>query len=395
MVHCLDVASWQAATPKELRVFYTRRLHKKNSTAEFLTVRSRLKQADMYAYLRARFGAPNGIQNLLRSDSSDNLVHWDFNLKAGDADVYIQGRARDVVIIVYEHMTDEDWKALILAIKADFVRLGREKSQMLKSFEKFVVFQNKFVSLARLCAELHGSITDAPPPIRILPRLTSKKSFRRVKAVMHKIDKRSRKLHGDCLKLQLLTPIMAEAFLNMMILTFCKPEVRNDLSRYEAFVREKIPQKLEQLPANCIGFTRVIDPSNDNYKNFLRVMNARNFNIHGNIDPVREQIETVYFEGKCPIFAASGDHLLKVFDHLEDLYPPQKVVKDYEDVHLFLIELWNMLAPSYGEFFSQVINDPFPGFELRKKGVTKILPSYNAVMSFPDERSDEDLKVTW
>src|SRR5262249_40319143 len=140
----------------------------------------------------------------------------------------------------------------------------------------------------------------------------------------------------------------------MMILIFCKPEVRNDRKRYEAFVREKIPQKLDQLPANCVGFARAVDPSNENYKNFLRVMNTRSFNIPGNIDPVREQIETVYFEGKRPLFAASGDHLIKAFDHLEALHAPQEVVNDYEAVHLFLIDLRNMLAPTYRDFFDQV-----------------------------------------
>ncbi len=128
-----------------------------------LVIRTQLSQVDLYTYLRARFGVPNGFQNFLRKDDSDNLVHWDFNLKAMDADICIMGRMRDIVIIVSESMSDEDWKALILAIKADFGRLGPEKSRMLKSFEKFVVFQNKFCTLADLCAELHASIVDAPP----------------------------------------------------------------------------------------------------------------------------------------------------------------------------------------------------------------------------------------
>ena len=302
MVHCLDIASWRAATPMELSAFYSgmraRAARKTKSRGSHLIVRKHLNQADMYAYLRVRFGTPNGLQNFSRSDSSDNLVHWDFHLKAGEVDVCIRGRGRDVAVSVFERMTDEDWKALILAIKADFARHGREKSEMMKSFEKFVVFQNKFVSLARLCADLHASIIDAGPPICMLPRVTSKQSSRRWSAAMNKIADRARNLYGDCLKLQLLTPIMAEAYLNMMILTFCKPETRNNPKLYQDFLREKIPKRLELLACNCFGFARAVNSSSDTYKDFMRVMNARNFNIHGNIDPLREKIETVYFEGK-------------------------------------------------------------------------------------------------
>lgn len=368
---------------------------KEKATGSSLVVRKQLTQADMYAYLRVRFGAPNGFQSFLRKDDSDNLVHWDFNLKAADVDVYILGRMRDVEIRVSEKMSDEDWKALILALKADFGRLGREKSQMLKSFEKFVVFQNKFCTLADLCAELHASIVDAPPPITALPRLTSKRSFRDVKVALDRISKRATDLYGDCLKLRLLTPIMAEAFLNVLVLTLCRPEVRNDPLRYAAFVREKIPEKLKLLSENCLGFRRPVDPSSGSYKHFLRVMNGRNFAIHGNVDPIREQIETVYFEGTRPLFADNGDHLLKLFEHLESINAPADVVKDYEAVHLFLIDLQHLLLPKVRKFFEQVINDSYPGFELKAKRVTKILPGHNAAMMFPGELRDEDLKVVW
>ncbi len=207
--------------------------------------------------------------------------------------------------------------------------------------------------------------------------------------------KRATNIYGDCLKLRLLMPIMAEAFLNMMILTLCKPEVRNDSVRYDAFVREKIPQRLELLSANCVGFARGVDPSSPTYKDFLRVMNARNFSIHGNFDLVREQIATVYFEGKRPIFAENGDHVLKLFEHLEIINAPQDVVRDYESVHSFLVELRNMLSPKFRDFFNHVVDDPYPGFELNVKRVTKILPTYSISGMLQGERWDDDLKVTW
>jgi len=51
----------------------------------------------------------------------------------------------------------------ILAIRNDFARVAKAKSEVLRSLEKYLVFQNKYVILANLCADLHASVSDAPP----------------------------------------------------------------------------------------------------------------------------------------------------------------------------------------------------------------------------------------
>jgi hypothetical protein len=238
MRQSLDVPSWRVANPSEMKDYYELQLSRKKPSinGRHLVVRSRLRPVDIYSYLKARFGEPNGFQNFLRHDSSDNWVHWDFNLKAHRQDVYISGTARDIHITLSESLSDEEWKNLILAIKSDFSRIGREKSEIMSSLEKYSVFQNKFVALADLCAELHEEIVDTSPlsaPVRV----KSKKSARQYEKYLKAAGNRARNLYGSCLKLRLLTPIMAEAFLNMIIITFCKDEIRNDQSVYEQFVR--------------------------------------------------------------------------------------------------------------------------------------------------------------
>lgn len=324
MPKCLDVVAWRIANRDEL-VAFTEGLGKlpiargrkrklKEEGSRHLIVRRRLKQADLYAYLRARFGVPNGFQNFLRSDSSDNLIHWDFVIKAGDKDVYIQGVMRDIHFLLSESLTDDEWKVLILAIKSDFARIRREKSAMMKSFEKYLVFQNKFAVLANLCADLHASITDAPPQLAAPPRVTRRGGMKQYKAALDAVSKRAIDLYGDCLKLKLLMPIMAEAFINMLILVFCKDDIRKDQARYE---------------------------------------------------------------------------------HLEFINKPTKVVADYEAIHIFILELTQMLSARHQEFFEQVIEDTYPGFEAHKRRVTKILPGHNAAFIFGHEKYDDDLDVEW
>lgn len=41
--------------------------------------------------------------------TSDNWIHWDYSLKAGDTDVYISGMSREIHIMVGEALTQAVW----------------------------------------------------------------------------------------------------------------------------------------------------------------------------------------------------------------------------------------------------------------------------------------------
>jgi len=48
----------------------------------FWTLKNEIKPADLYCYLHARFGPPNGMQSFLRGDHSGNLIHWEWALRS-------------------------------------------------------------------------------------------------------------------------------------------------------------------------------------------------------------------------------------------------------------------------------------------------------------------------
>ncbi|MEI4481165.1 MULTISPECIES: hypothetical protein [unclassified Phyllobacterium] len=86
---------------------------------------------------------------------------------------------------------------------------------------------------------------------------------------------------------------------------------------------------------------------------------------------------------------------MKIFEHLETINTPRAVVADYEAVHLFLVEITEYLTTPHRGFFEEVIDDPFPGYEVHKKGVTKILPNHNMAAAMQGVRYDDDLAVVW
>ena len=61
-----------------------------------------LKPSDLYCYLIAKFGPPNGIQNLFKTDDSDNLIHWEWALAHKNELILIMGLG----VLLPDYITD-------------------------------------------------------------------------------------------------------------------------------------------------------------------------------------------------------------------------------------------------------------------------------------------------
>jgi hypothetical protein len=395
MVACLDVQAWRVSTRDEVSEFLKASGQRSTGKRQLLAIRTHLRPVDVYAYLRVRFGEPNGFQNFLRKDDSDNIVHWDFQLKAGQEDVYICGHLREVHFLLSEKLSDEQWKELINAIKADYRRVATDKSTFTRSLEKYVIFQNKFVAIAGLCADLHQSISDAPAPIEAIYPNEEAGSQDAFKQAMEGRSKRIEALFGDCLKLRLLMPIMAEAFINTLILTFVKNAIRDNAVLYNNFLRSTIPERLELLSVNCDGFVKPVNKAVPGYAHFMRIINKRNFALHGNVDPVREQIEVVYFDKRRPLFVNPENNIELLFSYMETHADSAGLLKEYEQLHGFLIEITECLSPRNKKFFEQVVSDAYPGYETKKLRPTRLFPDHYVWAAVQGTRYDDQLKVDW
>jgi hypothetical protein len=392
---CLDVVSWRLPTYEELRAFMDS-VYLKQRDAEglrnpsVLAVRHHLSPVDVYCYLKGRFGEPNGFQNFLRKDHSDNLIHWDFTLRAGDEDICIFGMTREIHFVMSAKLTDENWRDLILAIKADYKRVATEKSAVLKSLEQWVIFPNRFSEIAAVCANLHANI------IRNIDGFHSWKHTSSAKeqySVLKRLFNRAARLHRSCLELSLLTPVLAEAFVNMLILILCKPEIRRNKRHFESFIRSQIDTKLFDLAHKCRGFVRPISEHEETFKNFKKVMDKRNHRIHGNCDPEQEQIELVYFDGKRPLFKAPGDRFGKFLDSMERQYEPDVVIRDYENTHAFLNDLINHLEPGLTREIWFILEDHYPGYDIGRKKVGHLFPGNLVHSAVEGIKYDDELKV--
>jgi hypothetical protein len=71
------------------------------------------------------------------------------------------------------------------------------------------------------------------------------------------------------------------------------------------------------------------------------------------------------------------------------------VIAEYEQVHLLLLEIIDCLEPRTKAFFRQVIDDAYPGYEVRKRRATRILPDHVVTGFMQGMRFDDELKVEW
>ena len=98
----MDVLSWRAYTKEEMRAYLEEMLKslkdetRNPASGSLLAVRRAFSPVDVYCYLKARFGEPNGFQTFLAKDSSDNWIHWDYNLKVDGDDIHISGTYREI-----------------------------------------------------------------------------------------------------------------------------------------------------------------------------------------------------------------------------------------------------------------------------------------------------------
>ena len=210
---CMDVEAWRAFTKQEMRDYFEKvrsKSEEKDSgdapNKSVLIVRRQLSPVDMYCYLKARFGEPNGFQNFLRKDDSDNWIHWDFNLKAADEDVYVCGTYREVHFLLSEKLTDNEWRDFILKIKSDFGRIGKEKSEILNSLEKWAIFPNKFVEIAEVCGDLHKDIAKGIKKLSPykFPAYSSKENRQQHTRIANQFVQQSSRLYRNCLELSLV-----------------------------------------------------------------------------------------------------------------------------------------------------------------------------------------------
>lgn len=400
-----DPTTWQVCTPKEMladlkkrRARLAARKEPENAypeapTGRMLILQETISPLDAYTYLQARFGPPIGMQTALARDDSDNLFHWDYTLKVGEKTIIFTGATQEVHVLVEDELSDAQWLEFITAMKADFGRVGKEKKTVLNGLEKWSIFPNQYLSIANRCADLYHDLATSLPQLKKLVAMTGVRANDPAFQKHAKRQGRSlSKITTASTELTILMPVMFESFLGLIVAGLTKPELKRNPRMFNAFVRAPLDVKIMDLANRCKGFDRAIADDNPVFRRFLTVVNKRNDVIHGNIDPVGDALDTVYFDGKRPLFRKGGDLIRSFWAGLIEQYKPDEVVADYLLTHEFILEILDHMAPGRREEMLWIMADTQPGWDDKRQIFGSLFPNHLAMSFYPGVKYDSDLQ---
>lgn len=370
-------------------------LHRNHGS--WLVFRKHLSPLVVYKYLVARFGPPNGFQTFIKKQrDSDNLFNWDFLITAGDHRIWFQGGNRDVhVAITNKKLRPTEWVKFVTNLKVDFAQYGREMADVGKRLQKWMVVSNKFALIADACAEHHEVLHDnQKPPNFKPPKRTSKRGINQYHKRVRGISERANRVFNSSICLDLLTPVLAESYINLLIFIMRRDELKTNKRQYDAYVRQPIDTRVFDLHLKCDNFVRGVDEKSNEYKNFKKVMDRRNHKIHGNIDPMKDIVETVYFDDYIPLFEEGGDPILKLFENKEAVFDTIGVLERYLHVHEFMAYLNSLISVQFQSELKMIIEDSTFGFDAARQKSGRLFPSHEIMMLSTWEYDDE-LNVDW
>lgn len=269
-------------------------------------LRNELRPVDLYCYLGGRFGPPNGIQNFLRADDSDNLIHWEWTLRHATGLVTFQGMnfRSEIHILGVGSWLESDREVLIEQIRNDFAAHGAAMGKMRSALEHWVEFVNPYQRIRRAfekllkdleALELQPAKEIAEQPWDIRGAAASREAWKAT------ADRYSKGL-GLCFGIRSMLPVLAEAFVNLVLYILMRPEMKEDDRLRENAFRQPIDVRIKSLSINCRGFKTQPDYASDACKRYHSLVNERNDLLHGNVVVDKLKFNEVYFLGKVPVF---------------------------------------------------------------------------------------------
>jgi len=302
--------------PKTIELVESELSKKKKKPGSTWCLDNSLSPADLYTYLKARFGPPNGTMMIVRSPSTDNFIQWHYTLKSGKEFIDIMGMntRTEIWISGYKGLSLEDWHSLVKAIKDDFKKYGSKMKEVRKSLEKWKLFYSPYNRLERVINKYSQELNDlnidalelpSDPKVKPLLHPDKKNAFSDIHdylRLMTEYREKYSRAQELSICLRLLSPVWGEAFVNFIIFMLARSEIKNDNRLYQDYLRSDIDVRIKLLHIKCDHFMKPIDNSSKAFKAFHTLMNERNNLLHGNVDLNKLAYETIYFDDTIPLF---------------------------------------------------------------------------------------------
>lgn len=375
----IDAKNWSLPNPKLMSA----KVRKEVPTASknLWVLDDSLSPLNLYCYLKARFGNPNGFAMTLKSESSDNLIQYHYTLQAGERVIDIYGKNTQVEFIIEcpSKFEPDDWKQLISSIRGDLKQYGGQLGEVRQKLEKYRLFVNPYKRIAKIVERFEARLRELdvdsiiPPanpksPIEVQTFVTEFQNCVNIYVEASAL--------ATCLKM--VAPVMAEAFINLLLFVLRRKEIADDDRLYDSILRLQIDVRTKSLSLYCKEFSKPIDSSDQRFKDFHTVMNQRNDLLHGNVDPQKYGLGDVFFDGNILIGNETQGFSDRALVNLTKYVEPRSALADIEIVRTFIDFVLEHLKPEISESIKMVMNTDQPGWDVADKHVAVLFPEHLA-----------------
>ena len=322
----------------------------------FLALRNEIVPSDLYCYLYARFGLPNGVQNLLRNNSSDNLIHWEWMLRASNGWVLFQGMnfRTTVIFLDVPGISPAVAPDLVSQIQADCATHREQIAQLRNSLEDWTEFVNPYLRIRSSVDSLRSELSALKlrPEVEAIPDITNIQ--RMLDTDWTDVAARYSKGLGLCFGIRSMLPVLAEAFVNLLLFALMRPELKSDERLRDNAIRQPIDVRIKSLSMTCLGFDSQVDYKHAAFKAYHRLVNERNDLLHGNVVLSKLKFNEVYFSGRVPIFKQYRSLWERTVGVDIQAVGLHRLANEIQIVDNMVTQLKTHLTPTTREFIDQV-----------------------------------------
>ena len=346
------------------------------------TIENQISPADLFCYLYARFGPPNGLQNFLRGDTSDNLIHWDWTFRSGSGLVDIQGMnfCTNIMFAGDVDIEDEDLDKFITLVKSDFKHHGEGMSKCRNALEDWIEFINPYQRLRQSIDQLVKELSLLnTSDINELPAVLSSSDQHKQQEIISQWNDagiRLSKAFGICFGIRSMLPVMAEAFINLILFTLMHPDRKKDERLKNNLFKQDIDIRVKSLHLNCYGFEKAVDFSNSVCRQYNRLVSERNDLLHGNIAINKLKFNEVYFVGRVPIFKEYRSMWNRVYEVQKKSVGLDKVMDEIAVVTDFIDYVLSCLDDSIRPAVKQIMSSRELGLLEKEMRVGVLFPNH-------------------
>ena len=245
-----------------------------------------------------------------------------------------------------EELPRDTLDQLVVDVKATFPNYGQVMGKVRKALEHWVEFINPYHRIRSSVEYLFSEIEalDIEEQTAQLGGVGEYKSPEQWSKEWGRMAEIITKATGLCFGVRSMLPVMAEAFVNLLMYLLMKPALKRDDRLRENLIRQPIDVRIKSLSHNCIGFQSDIDYKHDSCRRYHSLVNERNDLLHGNVVIEKLKFNELYFNGHVPVFDSYASMWQRAFGvakksvGLELLHTERQVVEDFIEYVIFCLE---------------------------------------------------------